>query len=170
MSPPSPASPRCKALDLTGGQRCRPPRQPHRAAKPHLTQVSDVAPLASLTALQFLDLRRTPVSDVAPLASLTALQGLYLTGTPVSDVAPLASLTALQGLDLRGTPVSDVAPLASLTALQVLDLEGTQVSDVSPLAAIEGLLMFVEDDSRKRALRRTLPKGAKVKFAVPGRS
>jgi len=36
--------------------------------------VSDVSPLAGLSALQFLHLARTGVSDVSPLRHLTKLQ------------------------------------------------------------------------------------------------
>jgi Leucine-rich repeat (LRR) protein len=103
------------------------------------TQVSDVTPLAGLTALQHLSLFDTQVSDVAPLAELTALQYLALFGTGVSDVAPLAGLTALRRLDLGRTRVSNVAPLAGLTALQHLDLSGTGMSDVAPLAGLTAL-------------------------------
>ncbi len=103
------------------------------------SDISDLAPLSSLIALQRLDLRRTPVSDASPLAGLTALQSLYLGDTRVSDVSPLADLTALQRLDLWGTPVSGVSPLARLIGLQCLYLGGTQVSDVSPLAGFTAL-------------------------------
>ncbi|WP_226381982.1 leucine-rich repeat domain-containing protein [Falsiroseomonas ponticola] len=99
----------------------------------------DLAPLASLTALQRLYLSRTPVADLAPLASLTALQSLVLAGTQVADVAPLASLTALQSLRLSSTRVADLAPLASLTALQSLDLSFTRVADLAPLASLTAL-------------------------------
>ena len=57
--------------------------------------MSNVAPLAGLTALQSLDLDGTQVSDVAPLTGLTALQNLFLTGTQVSNVASLAGLRRL---------------------------------------------------------------------------
>jgi internalin A len=83
---------------------------------------------------------RTQVSDVAPLAGLTALQHLDLSGTQVSDVAPLAGLTALQHLDLNSTQVSDFAPLAGLTALRFLYVD-PEVSDLAlaPLEHIRGL-------------------------------
>ena len=42
------------------------------------TQVSDLGPLAQLTALRFLDLSQTQVSDLESLAQLTALRFLYL--------------------------------------------------------------------------------------------
>jgi Leucine-rich repeat (LRR) protein len=103
------------------------------------TGVTDLAPLASLTALQSLDLSRTGVTDLAPLASLTALQSLDLSRTGVTDLAPLASLTALQSLTLSSTQVTDLAPLASLTALQSLHLSRTRVTDLAPLASLTAL-------------------------------
>ncbi|MCA3438607.1 MAG: hypothetical protein INF48_14970, partial [Rhodobacter sp.] len=103
------------------------------------TAVSDLAPLAALTALQRLDLDQTAVSDLAPLAALTALQRLDLDQTAVSDLAPLAALTALRWLSLTRTAVSDLAPLAALPALQMLSLGHTAVSDLAPLAGLAGL-------------------------------
>jgi hypothetical protein len=47
-----------------------------------------------------------PVSDLGPLAGLTALQLLHLSGTNVSDLGPLAGLTALKRLSLTQTKVS----------------------------------------------------------------
>ncbi len=83
-----------------------------------------------------LDLRHTRVSDVSPLASLTAMTSLNLAHTRLIDLSTLASLTALTSLNLSGTQVSDVSPLARLTALTSLVLADTQVSDVSALAAL----------------------------------
>ncbi|MCA3538857.1 MAG: hypothetical protein IOC80_13955, partial [Rhodobacter sp.] len=103
------------------------------------TAVRDLAPLAALTALETLWLNQTAVSDLAPLAALTALQRLTLDQTAVSDLAPLAALTALEGLGLNQTAVSDLAPLAALTALQRLELNQTAVSDLAPLAALTAL-------------------------------
>ncbi|MDJ0628834.1 MAG: COR domain-containing protein [Rhodobacter sp.] len=103
------------------------------------TQVSDLGPLAGLTALQNLDCRNTQVSDLGPLAELTALQSLTISGTEVSDLGPLAGLTALQSLTCSSTEVSDLAPLASLAALQSLDCSRTQVSDLAPLASLAAL-------------------------------
>ena len=103
------------------------------------TQVTDLAPLAGLTALQTLNVSRTQVADLAPLAGLTALQTLDVSGTQVTDLAPLAGLTALQTLDVSGTQVTDLAPLAGLTALQTLDVSGTQVTDLAPLAGLTAL-------------------------------
>jgi Leucine-rich repeat (LRR) protein len=48
--------------------------------------------------LQILSLAGTQVSDLKPLAGLTALQSLSLIATQVSDLAPLAKLPKLQGV------------------------------------------------------------------------
>ena len=103
------------------------------------TQVSNVGPLARLTALRSLNLMYTPVSDISPLASLVTLDTLLLIDTQVSNINPLAELTSLERLSLAFTQVSDIGPLASLTALEWLDLLDTQVSNIGPLAKLTGL-------------------------------
>ena len=102
-------------------------------------EVSDLEPLAQLTALERLDLDRTQVSDLEPLAQLTALERLDLDRTQVSDLEPLAQLTALETLSLSETQVSDLEPLAQLTALETLSLGGAEVSDLEPLAQLTAL-------------------------------
>jgi hypothetical protein len=47
------------------------------------------------------------VSNLKPVASVTALTSLKLVGTNVADLTPLAGLTALTYLDLKNTQVSD---------------------------------------------------------------
>ncbi|MCZ6837517.1 MAG: hypothetical protein O7G85_17205, partial [Planctomycetota bacterium] len=66
----------------------------------------ELAPLAGLTVLQWLNLGLTRVTELAPLAGLTALQWLNLGQTRVTELAPLAGLTALQELYLYQTPVA----------------------------------------------------------------
>ena len=127
-APPATWRPFITALDFRPENRTR-----------DRSDLSDLRPLAALTALQSLNLRDTRVSDVTPLGALTALQSLTLNDTQVSDVTPLGALTALQSLDLGRTQVSDVTSLGALTALQSLDLGFTQVSDVTPLAALTAL-------------------------------
>ena len=100
------------------------------------TQVSNVGPLARLTMLESLNLMDTQVSDIGPLANLTALVSLLLTNTRVSNIGALTKLTALERLNLAFTLVSDIGPLANLAALEWLDLMDTQVSNITPLAKL----------------------------------
>ena len=103
------------------------------------TQVSHLVPLVNLTALQTLECSETQVSDLAPLTNLTTLQSLNCSWTQVSDLAPLANLTALQSLSCTQTQVSDLTPLANLTELQSLYCSETQISDLAPLAYLTAL-------------------------------
>ena len=102
-------------------------------------QISDASPLASLTALSWLSLWRNQISDVSPLAGLTALETLNLFGNQISDVSPLAGLTALEALGLDENQISNISPLAGLTALEDLGLGGNQISNISPLAGLTAL-------------------------------
>jgi internalin A len=131
----------CIGLLWYGSERPRAARRAHRAATLHcsFTQVSDLGPLAALTALQWLECSFTQVSGLGPLAALTALQWLNCFDTQVSDLGPLVALTALQWLNCSETHVSDLGPLNALTALQTLVCSRTPVSDLRPLAALTAL-------------------------------
>ena len=102
--------------------------------------ITDVVPLANLTALTWLGLSNNQIADVAPLSDLTALTHLDLNGNEIADVAPLSGLTALTALGLGYNKVADVTPLAGLTALsRSLFLSGNQIADVAPLAGLTAL-------------------------------
>jgi len=104
------------------------------------TQVSDLAPLAGLSALQsLLVYGDSPVIDLTPLAGLSNLHTLYIGGSQVADLAPLAGLSALRELNVAATKVTDLTPLAGLSALQTLNLYGTQVADLALLAGLSAL-------------------------------
>ena len=110
--------------------------------------MSDLGPLAGLSALQSLDCSHTQVSDLGPLAGLSALQSLDCSHTQVSDLGPLAGLSALQSLVCIRTQVSDLGPLAGLSALQSLVCTRTQVSDLGPLAGLSALQSLVCSDTQ----------------------
>ncbi len=101
--------------------------------------ISDIAFLAKLTQLTYLNLLSNPVSDVSPLAGLTQLNGLYLYSTSISDVSALSGLTELTGLGISGSAVSDVSPLEGLTQLTYLYLEWNAISDISVLSGLTRL-------------------------------
>jgi hypothetical protein len=103
------------------------------------TRVEDLAPLKGLTALQYLDLSLTEVRDLEPLERLTRLETLALAGTRVHSLQPLKGLTALRQLELIGTSVEDLEPLKGLMALQILDVSRTEVKSVEPLKGLTAL-------------------------------
>ncbi len=71
------------------------------------------------------------ISDLAPLAGLTALEELRLEDNAINDLAPLASLTNLRVLRLYDNLITDLSPLKGLVRLEELWLMGNQVSDIS---------------------------------------
>ena len=79
-----------------------------------------------------LRLERSYITDLRPLAGLTALRRLMLTRSRISDIAPLAALTRLQRLHLSFTAVSDVASLAAMTELEACFLTGSLVNECEP--------------------------------------
>lgn len=107
------------------------------------TQVTDLAPLASLGELLSLLLDNTRVTDITPLDGLLQLEGLALNGTQVTELAPLAKHRSLQVIGLNGTKVTNLAPLARLHTLFGLGLAVTQVTDVVPLAGLRRLRTLV---------------------------
>ena len=101
-------------------------------------EISDASPLATLTELTHLHLHDNRISDVSALAVLTALTELYLGANLLSTVSPLTGLTALRRLDLSSNEISDLSPLSDLTALNSLRCEANFISDISPLASNDG--------------------------------
>lgn len=100
------------------------------------TKITDLSPLTRLSALQTLEIHNTQVSDLGPLAGLLALRLLRAYNTQISDLGPLAGLSTLRKLDMSGTLITDLAPLAGLPALRSVDVSNTSVTDLSPLIAL----------------------------------
>ncbi|MDR0283542.1 MAG: hypothetical protein LBI33_01420 [Propionibacteriaceae bacterium] len=99
-------------------------------------QISDLTPLAGMTALWDLSLDNNQVINLVPLAGLTGLNDLSLSGNQVSNLTPLAGLTNLQWLGLANNKVADVTPLAGLTKLGRVDLSNNQIVSVAPLGTL----------------------------------
>ena len=81
-------------------------------------KLDDLAPLAGLASLQWLDVSHTQVTDLTPLAGLVSLQRLEVSRTQVTDLSPLAGLASLQWLEVSQTQVAHLSPLAGLASLQ----------------------------------------------------
>ena len=111
--------------------------------------ITDLRPLANLTALEILDLSdaspETLNLDIAPLAALVNLEALSLESSRVSDIRPLAALTKLRTLDLSNNQIEDFSPLAGLTNLWTLRIRGNWTGDLSPLAGLN-LINFSYDE------------------------
>ena len=103
--------------------------------------VSDLTPLAGCTDLHTLDLDGGfSVTDLGPLASLTALRDVWLGHQAFTDLAPLAG-TAIERLELSGNGggtgpwVVDLAALRDMPALRHFTCRQTvrRASEVIPM-------------------------------------
>lgn len=102
-------------------------------------ELSDLTPIAQLTALEGLRASANKVAVLTPLKGMRAMDRLDLGRTQVRDLTPLKGMTKLTELQLDDTPVDDIAPLASLTNLERLSLKRTRVSDLGPLKSLRKL-------------------------------
>ncbi len=112
--------------------------------------VTELSPLATLTALTYLNVGGNQVSNLKPLTHLTHLWGLSLWYNQVTDISPLGSLTALTYLNLADNYVSDLRPLANLTSLEKLDLFDNEVESIAPLSGLKNLNHLILTDNHIR--------------------
>jgi len=125
--------------------------------------LKDLRALASLTALEYLDICGCELTDeaCAPLASLSALKGLRIannhllsgrflgekailreldmSGNLIHDLSFVSSLRNLEHLGLVDNRISDLASLAEVSSLRTLDLSGNPLRDIAPLAGLSNL-------------------------------
>lgn len=131
------------------------------------TQVSRLAPLASCTKLETLNINGCyKVSSLAPLASCPNLTSLDASNTGISVLAPLAALPRLERLAIAHTRVSDLGSLAGLTCLKRFHCtlrSSTDLGYLAPLAAcprLQSLRLDLSQDLYYLYLRvRALPTG-----------
>lgn len=97
-------------------------------------QITDVAPLAPLSKLTFLNLSGNRLADISGLAQLTGLGILDLSRNEIANLSPLSPLPVLTELNLAGNKISNLRPLSSLSLLQKLDLSRNQIRDLGPLS------------------------------------
>ncbi len=106
---------------------------------------ADIQDLGQLKNLQVLSLEDNPgITDLSPLAGLTELTALNLMGTGATDLTPISGLTGLEELDLANPDLADLSPLAGLTGLKILYLDdgnmvSSAITDLSPLAGLTDL-------------------------------
>jgi len=102
-------------------------------------EISDISPLAGLSALWYLDLDENLVTDLSALSSLPELFVLYASYNPIAELSPLAEIPSLRYLFLDGIGAPDWSVLSDLTSVLVLSAEANEISDVAPFAQMGSL-------------------------------
>ena len=108
--------------------------------------ITDLTPLAGLTALTFLAACENKITDLSPLAGLTALTRLEASKNKITDLSPLAELTTLTDLSVDENKITELSPLTGLTALKCLELSYNKIIDLKPLAGLTALTYLRVDD------------------------
>ena len=110
----------------------------------------DLAPLKGCTALKTLSLYRCNIVNPGTLASLSALEDLDLSSSSIRSLLPLRALKSLKELSLRYCEVTDLSPLSGLTNLTSFTLPGDGDGvDQAPLRGLTGLATTSEDPSSR---------------------
>ena len=102
-------------------------------------QLSELAPIANLQSLTYLDVAACSISDITSLSNLVKLTGLNVRFNQIVDISPVKNLTNLVTLRLEGNRITDVTPLANLTQLTELYLSDNHILDIRPLANLTKL-------------------------------
>jgi hypothetical protein len=109
--------------------------------------VSDLRPLSPLLSLEKVCAAGSLVSDLAPLATLTRLNYLDVSCCVcVEVISPLLASLApcLEQLDISSTCVSDLGaiPWASFARLRCVKMQDCLVEDIEPLSALPNIRLL----------------------------
>jgi hypothetical protein len=114
-------------------------------------QISDLAPLQTLTELEILNLNYNKIRNLAPLKSLTGLTVLYLDANLIENpgLRNLESLTRLTTLSMSGNEkISNLSPLNKLTGLTALYLNGNTIDSLPSINKLTKLQTLSLNNNR----------------------
>jgi hypothetical protein len=105
-------------------------------------RINSLAALSGLTNLQHLWLFDNCrgegfsdcITDISPLAGLTALESLIITTNEVADISAVATMTSLRLLHAASNQISDISALGSLTELETVRIDDNPIASLEPLA------------------------------------
>lgn len=102
--------------------------------------LTDIADIAGLNKLHYLDLGNNEIQDIQVLSGLTNLVELNLTDNKISDLRSLYSLKKLKILNIGGNSIEDIFALSRLTQLERLDASGNKINKIIILRDLPGLI------------------------------
>ena len=106
------------------------------------SDLEQVAMLAQLPNLDYLDLSYCEVSNLEPLANLKNIRSLSLCGNQITDLTPLSGLSQLTELNIARNQIRDLTPLSGMTQLEYLWADDNQINDLTPLSNLTRLAVI----------------------------
>ena len=117
-----------------------------------------LAEIAHFTNLRWLSLWQPEgLSNLQPLASLTALEGLFLDSEYLESLTGISAFVSLKSLTLYNTPVQDLSPLTELNSLTELSLHNIAPLSWAPIGQIQSLTALVCDGDVLPEVKRFFP-------------
>lgn len=104
--------------------------------------ITDLTPIAGLSALGSLSLQHNGISDVSPLDALCNLLYLDLSFNLIQNLTGLGSLHQLISLNLNFNLIQNISPLTNLKNLMALGLWDNQVSDLTAVGTMRDLVVL----------------------------
>ncbi|MBL6445178.1 hypothetical protein JMN32_02590 [Fulvivirga sp. 29W222] len=98
--------------------------------------ITDLKPLAKLTALEILNFSSTGVNDISILSQLSNLREVYMSNTGVQSLEPLKALESLEVVYFENTAVTSLTPIAPLKSLKKVVCINTPI-DLSEIRKFE---------------------------------
>ena len=95
--------------------------------------LSDLAILATLQDLTYLDLSYNFIKDLSPLSRMEDLETLYLSNNAISDLSPLGGLSSLRQLNVAHNAISSLLPICTLRNLKTLNVSYNQLEELGDL-------------------------------------
>jgi internalin A len=99
----------------------------------------DLVYIQQLVNLQQLALYHNDITDVAALSNLVNLQQLRLSTNKIRDITPLTTLNKLTHLWLAANELADLTPVAAWPHLVELDVSNNKIGDISPVSVLTNL-------------------------------
>ncbi len=99
----------------------------------------DLAPLADLVNLSWLNLAANNVMNISALNSMTKLTWLSIRINDISDISALSDMSNLVQFYGQDNEIARIESLRGLTELQTVVLWLNEISDLAPLASNPGL-------------------------------
>ncbi len=110
--------------------------------------LTDLEPLAKLSALKTVSVANTAVTDLMPLRNLNQLEELDISGTKVISLEPLRYSNHIRSLKMKKTAITTLDVLSGLPALEILDFSNTIIDSLQPLAGLTALKDLRFSDTR----------------------
>ncbi|MCG8420862.1 MAG: hypothetical protein MJE77_23320 [Proteobacteria bacterium] len=89
--------------------------------------IGSIAGIQSLTRLREVTFNNNPITDWTPLSSISALEAINIIKTPTSDLAAFRSLPSLEILAAQECQIEDVTPLGNMLQLRRIFLTDNDI-------------------------------------------